>query len=209
MEIDLVVFDCDGVLLDSMSAKIKAFESWVPAAYAEYKPAFMQMIMHGFGTSRERHIESFYRKIVGTEPEPGFLQKEVERFTEICEPLCARAGWRAGSKAFVMRCVEAGVRRYVLSGTPQKQLEAMLQANGGRAFFDQILGSPPAKPEGMEHILVETGVGAERTVFIGDADADRLAAAHVRAHFVYFPSQAARPAGKVATEVRDLRELLV
>ena len=28
--IDLIVFDCDGVLLESMSAKIEAFRQWVP-----------------------------------------------------------------------------------------------------------------------------------------------------------------------------------
>lgn len=50
-EIDLVVFDCDGVLLDTMPAK------------------------------------------------------------------------RAGSREFVQSCAEAGIKRYVLSGTPQQPLE--------------------------------------------------------------------------------------
>ena len=141
-------------------------------------------------------------------PEPEFLESEIERFTEICEPLCADAGWRTGSREFVGLCKKAGVRRYVLSGTPQEPLEATLRANGGVEFFDVILGSPPAKPESMERILAETGVTPDRALFIGDANADRLAAEHVEAHFVYFPSQAARPEGDITTEVRDLRELL-
>lgn len=208
-EIDLMVFDCDGVLLDTMPAKIEAFRAWIPEEYSTYADAFMERIMHGFGTSRQRHIEAFYREIVGVDPDPGFLGAEVDRFTEICEPLCAAAGWRSGSREFVERCAEEGVLRYVLSGTPQEPLEEMLRANGGQSLFDVILGSPPAKPESMEQILKQTEVPPPRAVFVGDANADRRAAEHVGVHFVYFPSAAARPEGAIATEVSDLRELLV
>ncbi len=208
-EIDLVVFDCDGVLLDTMRQKIAAFRSWVPAAHADKTEAFMQRVMHGFGKSRRHHLERFYTELVGQAPAEDFLEAEVARFTEICEPLCAQAGWRVGSREFVQTCAESGVARYVLSGTPQAPLEAMLAAHDASGLFDAILGSPPAKSESMERILSETHTPAHRTVFIGDANADRLAAEHVGAHFVYFPSEAARPGGELATEVGDLRELLV
>ncbi|PXA05582.1 hypothetical protein DDZ13_01530 [Coraliomargarita sinensis] len=207
-EIDLIVFDCDGVLLDTMPAKIEAFRTWVPEAYSEYAGVFMDKVMHGFGRSRRHHIESFYREILAMDPEAPFLESEIERFTEICEPLCANAGWRRGSKEFVTCCLEAGALRYVLSGTPQKPLESMLRSNGASALFNVILGSPPAKPDSMVRILQETTVAPERTIFIGDANADRIAAEHVGAHFVYFPSQAARPEGDMVTEVEDLRDLL-
>lgn len=207
-EIDLVVFDCDGVLLNTMPAKIEAFRTWVPKIYAKHEEAFMKRVMHGFGQSRSTHIKGFYTELAGIEPVDEFLEAEIRRFTEICEPLCAGAGWRDGSREFVESCEYAGVLRYVLSGTPQEPLEEMLRANGAIGFFDFIIGSPPAKPESMEQILAETGVAPERTVFIGDADADRLAAEHVGAHFVYFPSEAARPQGEISTEVNDLRELL-
>ena len=207
-EIDLVVFDCDGVLLETMAAKIEAFRRWVPETYAQHREAFMERVMHGFGNSRQRHITFFYEEIVGIRPAPEFLNAEVARFGDICEPMCAAANWRVGSKEFVMRCIEAGVPRYVLSGTPQAHLEEMLRANGGFSLFDVIVGSPPAKPESLERMLVETGTPPSRCVFIGDADADRQAAEHVGAHFVYFPSEAARPEGELATEVNDLRELL-
>ncbi len=114
-----------------------------------------------------------------------------------------------GSQEFVEACREAGIPRYVLSGTPQKPLEDMLRSTGAAEFFDVIIGSPPAKPESLTRILAETGTPPERTVFVGDANADHVAALHVGAHFVYFPSKANRPEGKVVTEVSDLRQLLI
>ena len=207
-EIDLAVFDCDGVLLDSMPAKIEAFRRWVPAEHAALGEAFMRVVMDGFGKSRRAHIDYFYRELLGAELSPEFFDSEVERFADLCEPLCAGAPWRPGSMEFVQVCRAAGIPRYVLSGTPQQPLEAMLQSTGGAELFDVIVGSPPAKPESLSRILAETGAAAERTVFIGDADADQQAALHVGAHFVYIPSQANPPRAEILTQVADLRELL-
>ncbi|TVP79574.1 MAG: HAD family hydrolase [Puniceicoccaceae bacterium] len=206
--IDLVVFDCDGVLLESMAAKITAFEQWVPAAHAAHRGAFMQAVMGGFGRARTHHIRHFYEDILGQEVSDDLLEREVARFTEICEPLCAAADWRVGSKAFVEACRDAGIPRYVLSGTPQAPLEAMLESTGAATYFDVIIGSPPAKPESLAQILAQTGVSAQRTVFIGDAEADRAAAEANGVHFVYFPSEADRPIGPLDTVVNDLQELL-
>lgn len=207
--IDLVIFDCDGVLLDTMAAKIEAFRCWVPEAHAELREAFMAIVMAGFGKSRTFHIESFYCDLLHQEPDPVFLDAEVQRFTDICEPLCATSGWRVGSREFVQATCDAEIPRYVLSGVPQAQLEQMLASAGGTDLFDVIIGSPPGKPESMERILAETDTPAHRALFIGDANADHVAALHVGAHFVYFPSEAQRPEGEIATEVTDLRELLV
>jgi beta-phosphoglucomutase-like phosphatase (HAD superfamily) len=216
-EVDLVIFDCDGVLLNTMEQKIRAFREWVPSEHVAQADAFMERVMHGFGRSRYHHIKSFYADIVGEAPEPDFLEAEIARFTEICEPLCASAGWLTGSREFVEACRAAGAIRYVLSGTPEEPLIEMLAAHGARAIsadepdamFHRIYGSPPGKPERMEAILSETHTPAHRAVFVGDANADREAAAHVGAHFVYKPSEAARPTGEMPTIVEDMRDLLV
>lgn len=207
-EVDLVVFDCDGVLLDTMPAKMEAFRSWVPDAHSDRRDAFMEYIMDGFGQSRAYHIRYFYENILGIEVDDAFVDREIERFTEICEPRCAAAPWRVGSKEFVEACRDAGVSRYVLSGTPQQPLDEMLGSVEAEGLFDVIIGSPPGKPESMERILAETEVEPERCVFVGDANADQLAALHVGAHFVYFPSEANPPEAEILTRVNDLRELL-
>ena len=191
-----------------MPAKIEAFRRWVPEAHASLREPFMAYVMGAFGRSRTKHVAYFYRELVGEARDEAFLRAEVDRFTAICEPLCASAPWRTGAREFVHACRRAGAARHVLSGTPQAELEAMLRGAGGDGLFDAIHGSPPGKPEQMERILEETGTPGHRTVFIGDAEADREAAAHVGAHFVYFPSQAAVPEGPVPTKITDPRELL-
>ena len=108
--IDCVVFDCDGVLLDTMAAKIEAFRRWVLEAHAPLQQAFMDLVMHGFGRSRRTHIEHFYRQLVGVEPDPALLDAEVARFGAICEPMCRAAPWRPGSRSLYRPAEPRGFR---------------------------------------------------------------------------------------------------
>jgi phosphoglycolate phosphatase-like HAD superfamily hydrolase len=206
--IRLLVFDCDGVLLDTMSAKIAAFRQWVTHRWPEHEAVFLNHVMGSFGRSRVFQIEWFFNHCLKQVPDAATLSAEVERFTDICEPLCAEAGWLSGSSEFVAACEAAGVPCYVLSGTPQLHLEQMLAANGGNGRFRAIIGSPPAKPQSLATILSKEGVAAQQTVFVGDAEADAEAAESVGAHFVYKPSAAKRPGLRIVNEVTDLRELL-
>jgi phosphoglycolate phosphatase-like HAD superfamily hydrolase len=205
--IDLLVFDCDGVLLDTLPAKIKAFRDCVPEAHQLHRIAFMQLVMSGFGKSRARHIRAFYEEILKESVSEEFLESEVGRFTDICEPLCTAAEWLPGSREFVIACRNSGIPTYVLSGTPQAALEEMLVSTSAADLFDLIIGSLLAKPESLARIHFETNTRAHRCAFVGDAEADRGAAEHGGTHFVYLPSAADRPTGPLATEVSDLRQL--
>lgn len=133
LPIDLAVFDCDGVLLESMAAKIAAFEQWVPEAHAAKRAAFMREVMAGFGRARTHHIRTFYEKILGQSVSAAFLETEVARFTEICEPLCAAADWRTGSREFVEACQAAGI--------PPSALSLLKCAICVRCFFDPLASS--------------------------------------------------------------------
>ncbi len=206
--IRVAVFDCDGVLLDTMTAKVDAFRQWVLACWPDYESVFIDNVMSSFGRSRVFQIEWFFRHCLDLAPDAETLKAEVERFTAICEPLCEQAGWLSGSSEFVTICQEAGIPCYVLSGTPQQPLEQMVAAHHGTDRFRAIIGSPPAKPESLAAILTREAVCAEQVLFVGDAEADAQAAESVGAHFAYKPSIAKRPRTAIVTEVHDLRELL-
>jgi phosphoglycolate phosphatase-like HAD superfamily hydrolase len=207
--IRIAVFDCDGVLLDTMTAKVAAFRRWVVARWPEHESVFIDHVMGSFGRSRVFQIEWFFNHCLDLAADASTLQAEVERFSAICEPLCEKAGWLSGSSEFVAACQAAGIPCYVLSGTPQQPLEQMLAAHDASDRFRAIIGSPPAKPESLASIIAKEAVSAQQVLFVGDAEADAQAAESVGAHFVYKSSVAKRPRTAIVTEVNDLRELLV
>ena len=208
-DIDAVVFDCDGVLLETISAKLQAYMDWIPAGLSGLKGVFSAHNRKSFGQSRAVQIRYFYEVLAGmTEVTEEFLEKEVARFTSVCEPLCETAPWAVGANEFVNVCREAGCRTAVLSGTPQAELEAMLVQRDAMGLFDLVMGFPITKEDGLEKVLNRYKVAAGKVLFVGDAQRDAEAALTVGTHFVYRPSEADRPLCPIANEAVDLRVLL-
>jgi len=209
VELDAVVFDCDGVLLETISAKLQAYVDWILEEHTSLQPTFSEHNRRSFGQSRWVQIRYFYEELVKMESVSDvFIESEVQRFTEICEPLCEAAEWAEGARDFVLACNEAGSRTFVLSGTPQEELEGMLQQRDAMELFDGVMGFPITKEEGLERVVQEHGFRPERILFVGDAQRDAEAAQAVGTHFVYRPSEADRPTCPIWNETVNLLELL-
>ena len=208
-EMDVVVFDCDGVLLETIQAKLQAYMDWIPREYTQYRETFAAHNRKSFGQSRGVQIRYFFEELAGVgEVTQEFLDSEVERFSSICEPLCEEAPWAVGAEEFVKACRRGGSHTVVLSGTPQKELEGMLGHRDAMGLFDWVMGFPITKEQGLEKVLGKYGVPAHRVLFVGDAQRDAEAAQAVGTHFVYRPSEADRPLCPILNEEVDLRSLL-
>ena len=208
-ELDAVVFDCDGVLLETIPAKLQAYMDWMPPEYESLREVFKAHNLKSFGQSRSVQLRYFYEELANREVTDDFLLHEVDRFASICEPLCKAAPWAEGSKEFVEACQAMGTDTFVLSGTPQRELLAMLDQRNASRLFNGIYGFPITKAGGLLKILDEGGYDRDRVLFIGDAEKDASAALQVGVHFVYRPSEADRPLTIVQTETKNLMALVV
>lgn len=207
--LDAVVYDCDGVLLETIPAKLRAYMEWLPLVYEALRGDFAAYNQRSFGLSRVVQIEHFYCKLVGQTVSEEFIESEVDRFKCICEPLCETAPWVEGSKEFVEVCNRAGCDSFVLSGTPQFELEAMLRQRNAIGLFKEIYGFPETKKGGLARILRKSAHSPGKVLFVGDAEADAAAAKALGVHFVYRPSEADHPQTPILTEAPSLLELLV
>lgn len=187
---NLVVLDCDGVLLDSVGAKTAAFTEWVESRYPDYAGAFVQYHLGAYGQSRFVQLRYFFDQIFERPLSERELNAEIERFAAINRENMASVNMREGVQAFLEACHAASVRVDVLSGTPQSELEHTLRAHGLAEAFHTVIGSPTKKPDGLSHLLAETRIHPSHAWFVGDATADASAAASVGIPFVYVPSQA-------------------
>jgi phosphoglycolate phosphatase-like HAD superfamily hydrolase len=206
--LDAVVFDCDGVLLETIPAKLQAYMDWMPPAHENLREVFRRHNLESFGTSRSLQLRYFYEELACREIDDDFLAFEVERFASICEPLCEAAPWAKGSREFVESCRQAGAATFVLSGTPQQDLDVMLEQRNAVELFNAIMGFPETKTGGLFRVLGEWGFDRSRTLFVGDAEKDASAAMEVGVPFVYRPSEADRPVTAIRTEARNLMDLL-
>jgi len=175
MPISLIVFDCDGVILESMDVKTKAFGMTVE----EYGPEAVSRLIdyhiaHG-GISRYKKFEWFYKEVLQQSIDEDKLSKLAERFKNIAFEGVMSAPMVPGA----LKTIEALHDRipiYVASGAPHEELKQVLHARNLIRFFKGVYGFPPGKTELLQRIIEQEGANAADTLMVGDSSTDLAAA---------------------------------
>ena len=182
MALSLIVFDCDGVILESVDVKTQAFARIGAEFGQEARDRLVAYHrIHG-GVSRYKKFEWFYREVLGRTISKEEMETLGEKFA-------------AHAYAEVMRCpLVPGVREvldhwhgrtpmYVASGAPHAELMTILAERGLDRFFAGIHGSPPGKAELLRGIVAGLRVHPSDAIMIGDSMTDQYAAEAAQTRF--------------------------
>lgn len=180
----VVVFDFDGTLVDSNDIKERCLYLTVvnlpggPAALAHAQLA---------GGNRYRIFSEVARRL-----NPGGDADAVARrgyqlamdYGRRCARGIAAAPERRGSRAALAELKRRGLRLYVNSSTPQRDLKGLLRTRSLLSYFDGVAGSPKAKPDNLREILAMERVSPREAVVVGDGEDDLFAARSLGTWFV-------------------------
>jgi phosphoglycolate phosphatase-like HAD superfamily hydrolase len=182
-----IIFDCDGVLLDSNKFKISAMrESLIESSFpCEYREQAVISFKNNFGRSRFHHVEEFirllgpdYKKESSTES----LKSEILcKYTSKCKKKYPECGIIEGAVKFLE---SFNGNMYVASGSAEFELQEVLKKKGISKYFRLILGSPEKKSNNIRKILSFNK--SLNTVMIGDSEADYFAAKINCIDFIFF-----------------------
>jgi len=170
--LDAIIFDFDGVLVESVNVKTEAFG----ALYADYGAAVVRQVedyhrAHG-GISRFEKFRYFQTQILG---QPPLADSEVDELADAFSALVVdrvvAAPMVKGAQAFLNHARET-LRLFVVSGTPTDELGEVIRRREMQQYFTGIWGSPNSKADNISALLQEHGLHADRCVMIGDALAD-------------------------------------
>lgn len=181
---DAVVFDCDGVLLDSNDMKVEAFREVARRAgfHSEILDSFSRWQSRNFGLSRYRVFERLIAGEFGEVPPDVTLANLLQLYAvEVV------AGYGAVAETEGARDLIASLRKkplYVVSGSDEIELREVMEERGFGSFFREIYGSPATKAENLMRVMDALPEGS-RAVFIGDAEADVDAAQSVGLGFIF------------------------
>jgi phosphoglycolate phosphatase-like HAD superfamily hydrolase len=175
MAFSCIIFDCDGVILESVPVKTRAF-----ARIAEpFGPdAVDRLVMHHKahgGVSRYKKFEWLYRDVLGREITREELEELGRRFAEIAFEEVCRCDLVPGVED-VLKRRQGRTPMYVCSGAPHEELNAILHIRELDQYFAGIYGSPPAKVELLRDIIERAGVEPATAVMVGDSVTDLDAA---------------------------------
>jgi len=169
---DCVFFDFDGVIVDSVEAKIAAFgelyAQFGPAVRAEVE-AYQRAVP---GETRFAKIPRFHRELLGVELSQSEIGEWAGRLRTIVVDRVIASPLLPGVADTLALLVRRGIPAHVVSGTPEDELSVIAEARGLAPFFRSLRGSPRAKPDIVREILVTERHRPEACLFVGDAMSD-------------------------------------
>lgn len=172
---DAVFFDFDGVLAESSDIKTQAFYEM----YKGYGPEIVERVVahHTIngGVSRRKKIRHYHREFLGIAITEDDVADLIQRFSEIVEDAVVGADWVPGAKEFLDAHL-GELMMFVISGTPQAELERINARRGMAHYFVSIHGSPPEKEPTIAELVERHGLDRDRVLFVGDAFSDYRAA---------------------------------
>ena len=178
MPLQCIVFDCDGVILDSVPVKTRAFARIAAPYGQEAQDRFvMYHSLHG-GVSRYKKFEWFYNEVLGREITQEESEKLGRLFAEYALDEVRRCPLIPGVKD-VLDTWKGRLPLYVCSGAPHEEVLAVLHERGLEHYFTSIHGSPPAKARLLAQIVAPLPLAPENVLMVGDAPTDRDAAEEV------------------------------
>lgn len=190
--IKVVVLDFDGVVLETVGIKAKAFKQLF-FEYGEEAVAYIVRyhLLHG-GISRFEKFKHFYNSYLGRTVSDQELQALNETFLELCFDKILAAPFVPGALEFI----SAAGRKwplYIASGTPEDELHQILRHLKMDRLFKSAYGSPDKKKNLLERVLDLEAVAPEQALMVGDSMTDLEAASAVgmnfygRGHFEGYP----------------------
>ncbi len=175
MPLSLIIFDCDGVLLESVDAKTQAFRQVAEQFGPEARDRLVLFhTLHG-GVSRYEKFRWLYREVLGREITQQEMNTLAAQFVQCAFNNVINAPFVPGALD-VLKTWKGRIPMYVCSGTPQSELVSIFRKRGLEDYFEGIRGAPPAKAVMLGEILHKTGVDPAKAVMVGDATTDREAA---------------------------------
>jgi len=176
-------FDFDGVIVDSVEVKTRAFATvFAPYGEAAQKTMVAYHTAH-HGVSRYEKFRYFATTVLGRKADDALLGELDRRMRAVVVDEVVKAPYIQGALSFVER--QSRLRPcYVVSATPREELEEIIRRRGIADLFRGLRGSPKSKSENLRELLAICGAKPNEGIMFGDAEADLTAATELGLEFV-------------------------
>ena len=139
-----VVFDCDGVILDSNKIKSKAFYSSVERYGDEAARSLVAYHMENGGISRYKKFDYFFSKILCRKASLDEYENVVNIFSKKVTSLLMECEVTSALPDLKKKCFSS--KWMVVSGGDQEELRSVFKERGISSYFcGGIFGSPDTK----------------------------------------------------------------
>lgn len=174
-----MVFDCDGVLLDSVPVKTNAFGRLAEPYGEEARAKMVAYHESKGGVSRYKKFEWFFREVLKREITPEEKRRWADNFVAYSLDEVRKCPLIPGALE-TLRGWSERLPLYVCTGAPSDEVTEILKERDLISYFRGVFGSPPPKDESLAIIARDYArLPPDEILMVGDASTDLEAAARV------------------------------
>lgn len=193
MIIKAIIFDFDGVIVESMDIKARAF-AYLFKDYPEHVEKIVEWHMLHGGISRFEKFEHIYKNILHLPYSKELKNKLGKQFKDFVYQKVLKCPFVKGAQEFLNKYYQK-FYFFIVSGTPEEEIISIIKERNLNKFFVEVLGAPHNKRFLCSRILNKFSLKPEEVLFIGDSIDDYEAAEKTDIRFI----------GRVSSENHFLR----
>jgi HAD superfamily hydrolase (TIGR01549 family) len=206
MKINAIIYDFDGVILDSVSIKTKAFKR----LYSQYGEKIQQYVvqyhLHHGGVSRYEKISHYHQKLLGIKLGESELELLAQQFAKYVSEALLACPFVTGAEEFITRNAPF-MPQMIASGAPEVELRNICENKKIDKYFVDISGSPTHKNDIVAFQVEKYSLNPKHTLMIGDSITDYEAAKANGLHFIQVSTDGNPSITGVHHAVSDLMQL--
>ncbi len=174
---EALIFDFDGVILDSMGVKDRAFVAiFQEEATDEEIERFISYHRENGGIYRFVKIRYFYEEILGQTMDDAKVQEKAEAFGRyVLENINSESALIKDTFDFIQKASNL-LPLHIASGALESELKQICNDLKITQYFQSIHGSPTPKPMLISEIIVSNGYNPKKCAMFGDSKNDYDAA---------------------------------
>jgi phosphoglycolate phosphatase-like HAD superfamily hydrolase len=181
-ELKLVVFDFDGVIIESNDAKTAAFDA-VFARFPDHHAGMMDYHHANVSASRLQKFDELLRRL-GRDGDTTLRGELAADFSRRTIDEVVRVPMVPGARELLEE-LHGRVPVVLASVTPQQDLDIIVERRGLASWFTHVYGCPPwTKSAAIADALQRERRAPTDAVLVGDSPGDQKAAADAGVEFV-------------------------
>jgi phosphoglycolate phosphatase-like HAD superfamily hydrolase len=175
-------WDFDGVIKDSVAVKSDAYER----LFAPFGPDVAARVRdhheRNGGISRFEKLP-LYLSWAGREASEAEVSSYCGQFSAVVRQSVIDSPWVPGAREY-LQANHARQCLFLVTGTPQAEMEDILMALELTSCFREVHGAPTSKSDAIELVLARWNCPRTDSLLIGDSDSDYAAAGTAGVQFL-------------------------
>ena len=166
----VIALDFDGTLVESNNIKDRAFET-IFCEWPEHTETMMRWHLTHDSIERGEKFRYFVEEVLALPGQNDLIEKLSSRFGQLTKEAIIECPYVKGAHEF-LEYIRNRVSVYLVSATPQLDLDQIIKARGLGGYFKDVYGAPISKIETLKQIMFSGNVYVDEILFIGDSPED-------------------------------------